>query len=347
MKERDRRIDFLKGIGILLVIVGHMQCPVWLKTGIYLFHMPLFFFISGYLFDHSATLWPFTKKKAISLLYPYFIFGCLYIAFEWLVAILTGQESGILFLKKHILALLYGNYIYENNVDYIGVLWFLVCLFCASFIYKCISRAFSHAPIKRLLSAMIVAVLGYLLGNKLYSSGIRLPWCLDIAFTATGMIAIGDMFHHMVKTTWSSKKISIKSMLLSLPAGLLCGGFNVYLIHRSGRGLNPDMLVLKYGSLLLFFSAAILLCFFLVSVAAILYSHGKHFSLIERCGTLSILIMITHLKCQKILDIVFSHFHIEIGWIIDLILVAVLSFLVSAFIEKYIPYLLKPRRRIL
>ena len=36
--------DILKGGGILLVILGHIQIPYMLKTVIYSFHMPLFFF---------------------------------------------------------------------------------------------------------------------------------------------------------------------------------------------------------------------------------------------------------------------------------------------------------------
>lgn len=36
--------DILKGGGILLVILGHIQIPYMLKTVIYSFHMPLFLF---------------------------------------------------------------------------------------------------------------------------------------------------------------------------------------------------------------------------------------------------------------------------------------------------------------
>lgn len=42
--------DILKGGGILLVILGHIQIPYMLKTVIYSFHIPLFFFVSGCFF---------------------------------------------------------------------------------------------------------------------------------------------------------------------------------------------------------------------------------------------------------------------------------------------------------
>ncbi len=45
--KRDDTFDIIKGICILLMIVGH--CPVsTLVILIYSFHMPVFFFIAGY-----------------------------------------------------------------------------------------------------------------------------------------------------------------------------------------------------------------------------------------------------------------------------------------------------------
>jgi len=52
-------IDIAKGIGIILVVLGHTLVPQVRETGfagflwifIYNFHMPLFFFLSGYLFE--------------------------------------------------------------------------------------------------------------------------------------------------------------------------------------------------------------------------------------------------------------------------------------------------------
>jgi fucose 4-O-acetylase-like acetyltransferase len=43
--RRDLSIDFIKSIGILLVVLGHINSPF--GKFIYSFHMPLFFIISG------------------------------------------------------------------------------------------------------------------------------------------------------------------------------------------------------------------------------------------------------------------------------------------------------------
>jgi fucose 4-O-acetylase-like acetyltransferase len=68
-------IDIAKGIGIFLVIVGHSHCPPFLQTIIYSFHMPLFFFLSGYTFHYDKyklNKCAFVMNKFYRLVVPYF-----------------------------------------------------------------------------------------------------------------------------------------------------------------------------------------------------------------------------------------------------------------------------------
>lgn len=48
-RQRETWIDVLKGIGIILVVIGHVSLGNTLNSWIYTFHMPLFFSVSGYL----------------------------------------------------------------------------------------------------------------------------------------------------------------------------------------------------------------------------------------------------------------------------------------------------------
>ncbi|MCF0193574.1 MAG: acyltransferase family protein [Bacteroidaceae bacterium] len=47
-------IDWAKARGIILVVLGHMHSP--LSHWIFVFHMPMFFMISGYLYKHTGTV---------------------------------------------------------------------------------------------------------------------------------------------------------------------------------------------------------------------------------------------------------------------------------------------------
>jgi fucose 4-O-acetylase-like acetyltransferase len=97
MQNRNRLISFMQTFGIILVVLGHstyqlMQAghtPAIYKW-IYTFHMPLFFFISGYLLRYSndrkgrqLSDMPalgkdgFITKKIKRLLIPYFVISSL------------------------------------------------------------------------------------------------------------------------------------------------------------------------------------------------------------------------------------------------------------------------------
>jgi len=72
--SRDKSLDVMKGIGIILMVAGHSGSPF--TSIIYLFHMALFFAISGYLWnDRNAesvkSLLLYGKRKMSSLYVPF------------------------------------------------------------------------------------------------------------------------------------------------------------------------------------------------------------------------------------------------------------------------------------
>jgi fucose 4-O-acetylase-like acetyltransferase len=124
--NRDYSIDFLKTIAIFLVIYGHSishidigQVLFWNNSQykfIYIFHMPVFIFISGYLFNiNNDTLFIFCYKKCIRLLMP----AITMTPFVWLAQYLVHGTGGTL---KGFLSFLINDF------------WFLKCLFVCSII---------------------------------------------------------------------------------------------------------------------------------------------------------------------------------------------------------------------
>jgi len=119
-------IDIAKGLGIMCVVLGHVSDAGIAAKIVYLFHMPLFFILSGYLFRPASAKALYARRKAIHLLIPY----------------LTGITlSGSFFLTHRLahpprplplahwgLALLWGGAQFDG---YFGVLWFLTCLYLA------------------------------------------------------------------------------------------------------------------------------------------------------------------------------------------------------------------------
>ena len=89
--NRDLTWDAIKGIAILLMVVGHSGCPSYLRNFIYLFHMGLFYYASGHFFKAKgmAEFLPFLKKKLLGLYWPFVKWGgylcCCIMSFTLLV----------------------------------------------------------------------------------------------------------------------------------------------------------------------------------------------------------------------------------------------------------------------
>lgn len=72
MNGREISIDILKGIAIILVVVGH-NTNQDIKDMIFCFHMPLFFVLSGYLFSPKP-INKYLYRSTSRLLLPYISF---------------------------------------------------------------------------------------------------------------------------------------------------------------------------------------------------------------------------------------------------------------------------------
>ena len=114
MKQRELELDLLKGIGILAVILGHIVASI--SKSVSAFHMPLFFFISGYFFRPKDTL-DVIRTGWNRFLVPFFYYGFL-IA---LALLLVDKAQAEIYLKDILLGTTLEN---DMNVT-IGPLWFL------------------------------------------------------------------------------------------------------------------------------------------------------------------------------------------------------------------------------
>src|SRR5579859_1896157 len=106
--KRIHWIDICRGIGIILVLYGHLFVSDKNNYLIFAFHMPLFFFISGLVFKPSALpLKQITVKYFRQLLVPYYIFAILTYGFT-LISQTAGDVSfgGIAY---QIFGIFYGN----------------------------------------------------------------------------------------------------------------------------------------------------------------------------------------------------------------------------------------------
>lgn len=159
-KQRDKSIDIAKGIGIILVVYGHLACPI--HEEIYLFHMPLFFLLSGYFFSKSDSIKHFFLKKTKALICPFLVFYIVSFIYFYL---LNNDLADFIGTTNYFLP--------SNN----GTLWFLLSLYGIFVITFAIDVYILSVVLKFMVILMII-VIGYIVSIKSFF----LPLCLSQSF---------------------------------------------------------------------------------------------------------------------------------------------------------------------
>lgn len=141
--NRIHWIDICRGIGIILVLYGHLFVSDKNNYLIFAFHMPLFFFISGLVFKPVAnkSLTSIVLKFARQLLIPYYLFAVMTYLFSFVSQIIS-QTAGNISLSStgyQLFGILYGSGS-NGMLGYNVVLWFLPCLFITKLIFAFVTK---------------------------------------------------------------------------------------------------------------------------------------------------------------------------------------------------------------
>jgi len=285
-------VDNAKGIGILLVLLGHTPLPVEYKLFIYAFHMPLFFFLAGLFLNMEKPLSTFVKEKMHRLLVPYIFFAVL----SYMIWFGTRHYSALassIPSEVPLFGIFYGvgsgNWMTENIP-----LWFLPCLFATI----CLLYLLSHLPYKLSLTAILAcSVIGYNLPRWI---NFRLPFSFDLALICVVFAGLG--YHY--------RKYWLTALPLSWPetAGytvvwLLAAWFNTGI-------LNPIQMIdinnSVFGNYFLFLIAAVSGTVITVNLAKRLLN----FPALTYVGKNSISIICLHMLIYLVVTVIFSRvFH--------------------------------------
>lgn len=126
---RDNTFDMIKGIAILLVIIGHLAHGVgWLIPAIYTFHMPLFFIVSGYFYKEKRFT-ELLKRDFRTLIVPYLLVTGITILYGLLVAVWKHDpDKARYWINGFIKA--------GTHDSGMGPLWFLLTMFWCRLFYN-------------------------------------------------------------------------------------------------------------------------------------------------------------------------------------------------------------------
>lgn len=236
--QRNKIIDIIKAIGIILMLLGHsgFEYTNW----IYQFHMALFFLVAGYCFndkyiEDKKGLIKLLKSRVLSLYIPCLLFNS---------AIVLCHNF---FLKFYLIS---GNYynlkdiaiglikclLFSGGENLSGAMWFLRTMFFSTIIFaliQYITKHVKHRDIIRLIIYTTLLVVGY------YGSNLSFGKYLNI-FSVLILIYIGKL----LKEKKIATELDVKKSLLCLFLGfftvtisILLSDTNISLM--SNRIINP------------------------------------------------------------------------------------------------------------
>lgn len=198
MEKRIEYLDIAKGIGIILVVVGHCLNSISFPgRWIWSFHMPFFFFVSGVFFK-EIVFTEYLKRKVDQLIIPFLFFGLLILLLRttfynlnnWF-EVFFGNIKGFLVLGK------------------LDALWFLPILFFSSILFYVINLI--KIPSLRYLCLAICIITSYIL----YNPDSDIPYSITTVFSATFFYGLGYTIKNLMVNI-NNNKVSNNFLVLSI-----------------------------------------------------------------------------------------------------------------------------------
>ena len=245
--ERVHWIDIARGIGIIFIIYAHVLGSHDFRYLFYSFHIPLFFFLSGVVYNHRKyiSFFTFFKKSAKGLLLPYFIFALIsYIL--WLTRLKIDNLSSPEIIRQF-LSIFYAN---SNNglMAFNNILWFLPTLFVTRILFALITR-FSVKARTLIFVLVIFSVFGYLF--SIYAFNIKLPFGAETAISAVVFYGAGFLWNQSEKA-----KLLLSKYKYFLFVSLLIVGAYISTIDFNLYGQQIDMRLSHLNNYFYFYIAA-------------------------------------------------------------------------------------------
>jgi fucose 4-O-acetylase-like acetyltransferase len=289
---RIQWIDALKGLGISLIVLGHIWAlndRSWFYDWLFAFHVPLFFFAAGLsLNPHKLPTVTYALRRTRQLLTPYFIYALLgYLLYLGGYLLTKSQPAPPAAFDYGLWTPLFG--IFEARAGegrlVNSPLWFLPALLIALVISQSINRRYYDSWCRFLLTALIGGA-GLAIADR-----FMLPFSINAALIAVLFLQAGyehrRLEYPFPQSIHNTGMLALIGLLLSMIAPAMNGSVDL----AEARVNNP--------LLYLIFSAAGIT--FFLNVAKI--AAGKSLRALTAIGRYSLVILVIHMPIIKVVKV--------------------------------------------
>ncbi|MFK2114965.1 acyltransferase family protein [Bacteroides fragilis] len=325
-------INLIKGSLLIFICCSHFEelppHATLLVKPTATYWVPLFFFLSGYLFHSNNNFKKYIQRKSQTLLCPYIVFSFIFLIIDW-----NTYISPISQIETN----LYRIFIAGIGPEKASPLWFIIVLYIASVFFPLINS------IKRLYCKIIAIFLLSIVAYLMSEYDIKLPLMLHILPSTIIYMCIGQY----VKTSLSSFRMNPFTYLAMVTLTFAIGLIGLFFINLGDFHLN------KINSYPLFYLCPISLGIFLVLILNKYESNIATFNYLKPLTWVAqngVIILATHCYLIFIYNTISNTLNINsivINFILKFSFVFIILFtLIIPFCNRYLYWILgnKPKR---
>lgn len=194
---RDNKITITKAIGIILMVVVHAGLPQIGANFITMFHMPLFFIVSGYCFKEKYLLnnTDFIKRKIKGLYIPYIKYALLFLVLHNLFFHLNiyndsygfkGEVSHLYSIKEYLSRAFHIITTMSGHEQLLGGYWFIKQLFFGAIFSFFLIKQWKNHLLFTLICIMIACIVTNYFNLRIPYFGINSLTILSTFFFISG-----------------------------------------------------------------------------------------------------------------------------------------------------------------
>lgn len=282
--NRNIIIDISKALGIFLVVIGHTN-NVFVSY-IYQFHMPLFFFLSGYVFKKNKifALKNYIFSKIKKIYFPFVItnviFMCMHNFFSFIYFYTVKSNVKLYYVFNDYISQFIKIISLGGGEQLVGPLWYLIALFEITILFAFFLKILRKYKLNNEIYIFALSLILYFIGCN-----IKLPRTLSQSF-------IGMLFYcmgYIYKNHENELKIKKEVAFLSLILIILINQINE--VDMGSLNIHFKLLFILTG-----FSGIYMTLYFAKLISNIKLK--KHFILY--CGKHTMTILIGHCICFKL-----------------------------------------------
>lgn len=164
-RGHNAQVSIAKALGIILMVMGHAGCPEYLHDFIYLFHMPLFYFLSAYFFRDIKVVnhvEQYVVRKFKNLYWPYIKWSIIFLLLHNLFYKIGFYDNSLSWQELFINVKCSIRGMWQGE-RMLGAYWFLISLFWESLLFGLIIWVKHKTKLRYfdLIAVVFLFLLGY------------------------------------------------------------------------------------------------------------------------------------------------------------------------------------------